>query len=577
MKAIKSLLFFVLVLIQLFTRLDVHAQEFLLGVDLSYTNEMEDCGTVYSVDAMPVDPFDLFSQKGADIVRLRLWHDPQWTSYSNLNDVIKSMERAKMADMRVLLDFHYSDVWTDPSRQWRPRAWDQISDNEVLADSLYNYTYQTLEVLSRRQLLPAYIQIGNEINGNMLLSFSGDNISDASPSAELYPVNWERQVQLLNAGLQALKDFNEEYRTTIQSILHVAQPENAAPWFRQIMQNGIAGFDIIGLSYYPQWSNLNIRQATREVAFLKEEFQKEVLIVEFSYPWTTANNDQAANVFHTDIQVNKTFGQPDPAVQKELLIALTSLVRQAGGLGVIYWEPGWVSTPCRTLWGQGSHGENATFFDFEGELLEVVDFLHYDYSSIPIDLEEQEITFQLDLTNVALQGDPFIFFNRDGFISRERMAKQSEHQYAYTASIPGRSIISYRFELMADDGAIQIENIPTSCQAGSNTREAVILNRELLIQHAWNSCDEQVVVLDVTDKANGIQVYPNPVNDVLVLEGIRQYDELKLVSLTGRMELLVAKHEGTKMVIDVRHLTPGLYDLILIANQRKQHFKILIR
>jgi arabinogalactan endo-1,4-beta-galactosidase len=37
-------------------------------------------------------------------------------------------------------------------------------------------------------------------------------------------------------------------------------------------------------------------------------------------------------------------------------------VINAGGMGLIYWEPGWVSTSCSTLWGQGSHWENASFF-----------------------------------------------------------------------------------------------------------------------------------------------------------------------------------------------------------------------
>lgn len=48
--------------------------------------------------------------------------------------------------MQVLLDFHYSDTWADPSRQEIPAAWAAVKDNTpVLGDSLYNYTYQTLK------------------------------------------------------------------------------------------------------------------------------------------------------------------------------------------------------------------------------------------------------------------------------------------------------------------------------------------------------------------------------------------------------------------------------------------------
>ena len=38
-------------------------------------------------------------------------------------------------------------------------------------------------------------------------------------------------------------------------------------------------------------------------------------------------------------------------------------ISESGGQGIIYWEPAWVSTNCKTLWGQGSHWDNATLFD----------------------------------------------------------------------------------------------------------------------------------------------------------------------------------------------------------------------
>ena len=42
---------------------------------------------------------------------------------------------------------------------------------------------------------------------------------------------------------------------------------------------------------------------------------------------------------------------------------LKKKIEEAGGEGLIYWEPAWVSTNCKTLWGQGSHWDNATLFD----------------------------------------------------------------------------------------------------------------------------------------------------------------------------------------------------------------------
>jgi len=87
-------------------------QPFLRGADLSYVNEMEDCGAVYLDTAGGAkDPYAIFADAGTDLVRLRLWYQPDWTDYSNYDDVVKAIARAKAADMEVLLDFHYSDDW----------------------------------------------------------------------------------------------------------------------------------------------------------------------------------------------------------------------------------------------------------------------------------------------------------------------------------------------------------------------------------------------------------------------------------------------------------------------------------
>ena len=71
--------------------------------------------------------------------------------------------------MSVLLDFHYSDTWADPSRQEIPSAWESSLNNDsILGDSLYNYTYATLSKLNDLGLVPEIVQVGNEINAMIL-------------------------------------------------------------------------------------------------------------------------------------------------------------------------------------------------------------------------------------------------------------------------------------------------------------------------------------------------------------------------------------------------------------------------
>ena len=55
----------------------------------------------------------------------------------------------------------------------------------------------------------------------------------------------------------------------------------------------------------------------------------------------------------------------------------------SGGSGVFYWEPAWVSSSCYTQWGQGSHQEHATFFDFDNNLLENggMDWMTHNYAT----------------------------------------------------------------------------------------------------------------------------------------------------------------------------------------------------
>src|ERR1044072_1020804 len=123
----------------------VHAEgpKLYLGADLSYVNEVEDCGAVFRKDGKKVDPFKLFAAEGANIVRVRIWNDATWTRYSNLADVKKTIARSKAAGMQVLLDFHYSDDWADGEKQIIPKAWVGLT-NAQQAKALYDYTFTVL-------------------------------------------------------------------------------------------------------------------------------------------------------------------------------------------------------------------------------------------------------------------------------------------------------------------------------------------------------------------------------------------------------------------------------------------------
>lgn len=325
---------------------------FYYGADLSYVNEMEDCGATYKNTNNTVqDPFQIFANAGTNLVRVRLWHNPTWTDYSNIEDVKQTIQRAKSLGMKVLLDFHYSDTWADPETQEIPTAWiPEINNTTTLGSLLYDYTLETLNDLNNSGLNPDMVQVGNEINGMILQQ--GDLV---------WPIDWNRNSFLLNKGIQAIRDFSQQHSIDIEIMLHIAQPENGLWWFEQASQNGVTDYDWIGLSYYPIWSSYDLNNVGSALSSLISTYDKKLMIVETAYPFTLDNADEANNILGSDALINGL-----PATQQgqlNYLLQLETVVKEAGGEGIIYWEPAWVSTNCSTLWGQGSHWDNATLFD----------------------------------------------------------------------------------------------------------------------------------------------------------------------------------------------------------------------
>ena len=326
---------------------------FYYGADLSYVNEMLDCGAYY-IDrngCLKEGLINIFKEAGANLVRFRLWNNPSWTNYSNIEDVKKGIEKSKSEGMSVLLDFHYSDSWADPEKQEIPAAWEsEINNKEKLGELLYNYTYATLNDLNNLNLLPEMVQIGNEINGMIL------------QKGELqWPIDWTRNSYLINKGISAVRDFSTKKNKSIEIMLHIAQPENALWWFEEASENNVTDFDWIALSYYPLWSTYKLNNVGSVLNTLIKKYNKKLMIVETAYPYTLENKDEASNILNTNALI-----EGYPATQQgqlNYLKKLTEIVKQSGGEGIIYWEPAWVSTNCSTLWGKGSHWDNATLFD----------------------------------------------------------------------------------------------------------------------------------------------------------------------------------------------------------------------
>lgn len=455
--------------------------DFYRGVDLSYVNEMEDCGATYYEGETARDPYLIFADRGANLVRLRLWHTPDWqtanpeediNTYSTLADVKVAIARAKAQDLDVLLDFHYSDTWADPGRQNIPAAWaDLVDDTEALSQAVYDYTYNTLTELDDEGLMPEMVQVGNEINGSVMMT----------PGEDLHPIDWERNSALLNAGIEAVRAAGQEALIQPKIMLHIAEPENIQWWFEAAISNGVTDFDVIGISYYPRWSDYNITQVAELIDTVRDQFEREVIIVETAISWT----DSGENVGNDILMPVPGTEESTPEAQADWMLRLTEEVLNHGGLGVVYWEPAWITTDCYNRWDQGSHWDANAFFDADNRVIEngAIRFLSHDYQS---NGAPASVTFSVDMS--AVDGAEAAYIAGDVTDGIVAMEAAGDGQYTYTTELPAHSYGEYYF--LSSDSADSRETVPTECSGlNHDNRPYHITGAEHLYHFPFGQCE----------------------------------------------------------------------------------------
>jgi arabinogalactan endo-1,4-beta-galactosidase len=348
-------------------------QEFSMGVDLSYLPQVEDYGGVFRDSGRITDALSALRRQGANTVRVRLWHTPQWVAdlnrgkmYSDLAGVTGLIRRAKAAGMAVNLDIHYSDRWADPQHQDVPAAWKGLPI-ELLEDSLYRYTLSVLQQLAAQGLTPEMVQVGNETNTGMCWPLGRAGQGD-----------YRNFARLLNSGIRAVRAFAQASPLKPQVILHVAQFQDAHAWAAGITAEGVRDFDILGVSHYTKWSQVKTMQGVADsVRALTARFGKKVMVVETAYPWTGDNADAYPNIFAPS-DAAPGYGI-SPTEQLRYLRDLTQAVMDGGGTGLQYWEPAWISSRLNDGWNIGSAWDNNTLFDFRGNLLPGAGFMRNGY------------------------------------------------------------------------------------------------------------------------------------------------------------------------------------------------------
>ncbi|HBC0588418.1 TPA: arabinogalactan endo-beta-1,4-galactanase [Enterobacter cloacae] len=356
--------------------------DFIKGADISTLLEAEQHGAkFYNQNGQQQDAIAILKANGVNYVRLRLWVDPQDASgktygggSNNLENTIALAKRVKAQGLKLLLDFHYSDFWTDPGKQFKPKAWEKM-DYPQLKTAIQDYTRDTIARFKKEGVLPDIVQIGNEINGGMLWP---EGKSWGQGGGE-----FDRLAGLLNAAISGLKE-NLTGGEQVKIMLHLAEGtknDTFRWWFDEIAKRGVP-FDIIGLSMYTYW-NGPISALKANMDDISRRYNKDVIVVEAAYGYTLDNCDNAENSFQA--KEEKDGGYPG-TVQGQYdyihdLMQSVIDVPDHRGKGIFYWEPTWIAVPGTTWatkagmkyihdeWKEGNARENQALFDCQGKVL----------------------------------------------------------------------------------------------------------------------------------------------------------------------------------------------------------------
>ena len=229
-------------------------------------------------------------QQGWNAARVRLFVNPANASVAdkgqgviqNLDTVKVLGRRIKEAGMQFMLDFHYSDSWADPVKQYTPAEWANL-DDEQLTVKIYEYTRDCLRALKAAGATPDYIQTGNEISYGMLWGPVGTPTANLKKCYMGDEANWDRFANLLKAAGRACR----EECPNAKIILHterVAKVNILLNFYNQ-MRNKQVDYDIIGLSYYPYFHG-DLAILANALNNVSNSYQdKDIMIVETGYSY----------------------------------------------------------------------------------------------------------------------------------------------------------------------------------------------------------------------------------------------------------------------------------------------------
>jgi len=244
---------------------------FIIGADISWVQQQENEGRKFKDRGVEKDALDILKDHGFNYMRLRIFHNPRAPKgyskegYCDLEHTLEMARRIKAANLKLLLDFHYSDTWADPAHQYKPQAWENLPFDELTA-AVRSYTNEVLTAFKKRGLSPEMVQIGNEVSNGFLW-----------PDGKLKDL--DKFTTLVKAGIKGARQADPN----IAIMLHIAcggQNARSRYFMDNVLKRGVE-FDILGQSYYPKWHG-TLDDLCTNLNELALRYKHPIIVVEYS-------------------------------------------------------------------------------------------------------------------------------------------------------------------------------------------------------------------------------------------------------------------------------------------------------
>ena len=308
------------------------SDDFYRGMDASAVLALENSGVkYYNFDGEEQDVFLTLAQAGVNYIRLRVWNDPYDENGNGYgggnNDVATAItlgQRATQYGMKVCIDFHYSDFWADPKKQFVPKAWEGM-DIEEKSAALYNFTLESLTQILEAGVDVGMVQVGNEINNGMCGETDVANVR-----------------KLLTAGSKAVREVAASSGKDILVAVHYTNIDDMKKLDTLLtgLQVKEIDYDIVGLSFYPYWHG-TMEDLKNAITHIRDTYGKRVYVAENAYCYTSEDGDGSANSIKGTDDLAEGYSASVQGQANEVR-DVCAAASEAGAEGVFYWEGTWI-------------------------------------------------------------------------------------------------------------------------------------------------------------------------------------------------------------------------------------------